>query len=97
MAPETMSRHEPQDVYTATLAPLEMPADARTLVLQVLTTSGPAPDALVVPLVDEGYDAAWTKVCRVFPLLHLFYLDVCGCSLEICFKENSSLMQLASR
>ena len=47
----------PQDVYIAALAPLQLPADARTLVIQVLTSSGPAPDALVVPLVDESYQA----------------------------------------
>ena len=51
----------PQDVYIAALAPLELPGDARTLVVQVLTSSGPAPDALVVPLVDESYQATRPK------------------------------------
>ena len=36
---------------------MAVPPDARNLVIQVLTTSGPAPDALVVPLVDENYEA----------------------------------------
>lgn len=44
------------DVYMARLAPMAVPPDARNLVIQVLTTSGPAPDALVVPLVDENYE-----------------------------------------
>lgn len=48
-----------QDVYIAALEPLEMPSDARSFVIQVLTTSGPAPDALVVPVVDESYDVPW--------------------------------------
>jgi hypothetical protein len=51
----------PQDVYIAALAPLQLPGDARTLVVQVLTSSGPAPDALVVPLVDESYQATRPK------------------------------------
>ena len=51
-----------QDVYIAALEPLAMPSDARSFVIQVLTTSGPAPDALVVPVVDESYDAPWMVV-----------------------------------
>lgn len=49
------------DVYIAALAPLQLPGDARTLVVQVLTSSGPAPDALVVPLVDESYQDTVTS------------------------------------
>jgi len=49
------------DVYIAALEPLEMPSDARSFVIQVLTTSGPAPDALVVPVVDESYDETVTN------------------------------------
>ena len=52
-----LSRIRSQDVYIAALAPLQLPARARTLVIEVLTSSGPAPDALVVPLVDESYQA----------------------------------------
>ena len=52
-----LSRIRSQDVYIAALAPLQLPAQARTLVIEVLTSSGPAPDALVVPLVDESYQA----------------------------------------
>ncbi|CAJ1448217.1 unnamed protein product [Effrenium voratum] len=48
------------DVYTAMLGPMALPSAARTLLISVLTTSGPAPDGLVVPLVDESYEeASW--------------------------------------
>ena len=35
------------DVYTAMLGPMALPSAARTLLISVLTTSGPAPDGLL--------------------------------------------------
>lgn len=46
-----------QDVYTAMLQPLEVPSGATNFLIQVLTSSGPAPDGLVVPVVDENFEA----------------------------------------
>ena len=38
------------------LQPLEVPSGATNFLIQVLTSSGPAPDGLVVPVVDENFE-----------------------------------------
>ena len=44
------------DVYSVNIPAMELPAEARQLLILVLTSSGPAPDGLVIPLEDSNYE-----------------------------------------
>ena len=43
------------DVYSVSIPPTELPSDARQLLILVLTSSGAAPDGLVVPVEDNKF------------------------------------------